>query len=241
MVVCGASDPGFLDGASKSRSFLQALAGSSLGKFPDLIRGVSAFQALEVGNGLCEGDLVENNVVLSPVGLDCNVCPIALSSIPLGHGNLAVLFVVDCGESSDPLCNGCDTISELAVIPTAYFDLPDAASLVQCDAEVGDEGLDILVTWPLSEGDEPLSKSIADPVFTVPITIISRELLQHHLSRDSVVLHGEQILDISDDDGSFFGEDLDSRENYDLSIIQIGDEGFNKKSGKRKKRNSNKK
>ncbi|XP_028549261.1 uncharacterized protein LOC110106546 isoform X1 [Dendrobium catenatum] len=114
--------------------------------------------------------------------------------------------------------------------------------LVQCDVEVGDDGPGILVTWPLSEGNEPLSKSIGDPLFTVPITIVSRELLQDHLSSDSEMLHGERILDNnSDDDGCLFGKGLDSRENYDLSIIQIGDEGFSKKSGKCKKRNSNKK
>ncbi|PKU74055.1 hypothetical protein MA16_Dca011765 [Dendrobium catenatum] len=183
MAACGASDPGFLDGAARSRSFVEALAGLSHGKFPDLIR-----------------------------------------------------------EPSVPLCNDCNTVTEMVVVPSICYDLLDAAGVVQRDVVLGDDGPDILVTWPLSEGDDPLSKSIADPLFSVPITIVSREQLQYHLSRDSVVLHAERILDNnSDDDGSLFGEGLDSQENYDLNIIQIDDEGFSKKSGKHKKRNSIKK
>ncbi|PKU67523.1 hypothetical protein MA16_Dca016247 [Dendrobium catenatum] len=149
MVVCGASDPNFLDGSARSHSFLDFLAGSSSGKFLDLIR---------------------------------------------------------------------------------------------CSSNDGGYGPSILVTWPFSKGDEPLSKSIGDPIFTLPITLVSRDVLQYHLSRESVVLHGERLLDNnSDDDGSFYGEDLDSQENYDLSIIQIGDEGFCKKSGKHNKRKTNEK
>ncbi|KAL0928476.1 hypothetical protein M5K25_000360 [Dendrobium thyrsiflorum] len=97
-----------------------------------------------------------------------------------------------------------------------------------------------MVTWPLSDGDDPLSKSLEDPIFTVPISIVSRDVMNSHLSRDSEMVHGDWLHDEnSPDDDSFYEDDSTSRDNFDLSILQIV--GADYKSAKRKKRKSKKK
>ncbi|KAL0926729.1 hypothetical protein M5K25_002974 [Dendrobium thyrsiflorum] len=98
------------------------------------------------------------------------------------------------------------------------------------------------VTWPLSDGDDPLSKSFEDPIFTVPISIVSRDVMDSHLSKDSEVIHGDWLHDEnSPDDDSFFEDDLASQDNFDLSILQIVGADGSFKSVKRKKRKSKKK
>ncbi|KAL0907645.1 hypothetical protein M5K25_022065 [Dendrobium thyrsiflorum] len=95
------------------------------------------------------------------------------------------------------------------------------------------------VTWPLSDGDDPLSKSFEDPIFTVPISIVSRDVMDSHLSKDSEVIHGDWLHDEnSPDDDSFFEDDLASQDKFDLSILQIVGADVSFKSAKRKKRKS---
>ncbi|KAL0926278.1 hypothetical protein M5K25_002494 [Dendrobium thyrsiflorum] len=99
-----------------------------------------------------------------------------------------------------------------------------------------------IVTWPLSDGDDPLSKSFEDLIFTVPISIVSRDVMNYHLSKDSEVIHGDWLHDEnSPDDDSFFEDDSTSQDNFDLSILQIVGADVSYKSAKRKKRNSKKK
>ncbi|KAL0912632.1 hypothetical protein M5K25_018616 [Dendrobium thyrsiflorum] len=90
-----------------------------------------------------------------------------------------------------------------------------------------------MVTWPLSDGDDPLSKSFENPIFTVPISIVSKDVMNSHISRDS------EVDENSPDDDSLYEDDLTSRDNFDLSILQIV--GVDKMSAKRKKRKSKKK
>ncbi|KAL0912109.1 hypothetical protein M5K25_018059 [Dendrobium thyrsiflorum] len=98
------------------------------------------------------------------------------------------------------------------------------------------------VTWSLSDGDDPLSKSFEDPIFTVPISIVSRDVMDSHLSKDSEVIHGDWLRDEnSPDDDSFFEDDLASQDNFDLSILQIVGADGSFKGAKRKKRKSKKK
>ncbi|KAL0918241.1 hypothetical protein M5K25_010239 [Dendrobium thyrsiflorum] len=171
-------------------------------------------------------------------------------------GRCAKVAAVDPVPSifSDLLGSGCDQceadmggaaacVSAVEVLPSAYSDVLVAGGLDQgktlAGGAVAPEGgaaapeenivPGTMITWPLSEGDEPLSKSIDDPVFSVPITLVPREVLQFHLSKESEVLHDERILVDSADDESFYEEDLDSLDNFDLSILQIVDAGSSKK------------
>ncbi|KAL0920021.1 hypothetical protein M5K25_009122 [Dendrobium thyrsiflorum] len=81
---------------------------------------------------------------------------------------------------------------------------------------------DTMVTWPLSDGDDPLSKSFENPIFTVPISIVSKDVMNSHLSRDSGVVHGDWLHDEnSPDDDSLYEDDSTSGDNFDLSILQI--------------------
>ncbi|KAL0915877.1 hypothetical protein M5K25_013341 [Dendrobium thyrsiflorum] len=97
-----------------------------------------------------------------------------------------------------------------------------------------------MVTWPLSDGDDPLSKSFENPIFTVPISIVSKDVMNSHLSRDSEVVHVDWLHDEnSPDDDSLYEDDSTSRDNFDLSILQIV--GVDNMSIKRKKRKSKKK
>ncbi|KAL0923150.1 hypothetical protein M5K25_007198 [Dendrobium thyrsiflorum] len=174
--------------------------------------GVLAHQALVVNADSCEGGKVEATMNMPEEGMANKVNPNTLPS--------SGLLEEELGEpiDGDQLGNGCDVGSAIEVVPSDCSDLPVAGGLDQCeineDGVAAPEGIiapGIMITSPLSEGDEPLSKSIADPVFTVPITLVPREALQYHHSRDSEVLHAERILvDTSPDDESFYEEDLDS-------------------------------
>ncbi|KAL0914901.1 hypothetical protein M5K25_015290 [Dendrobium thyrsiflorum] len=122
----------------------------------------------------------------------------------------------------------------------------DCLNLIVPVSVVGVEGAapheEDFVTWPLSEGDDPLSKSFEDPIFTVPISIVSRDVMDAHLSKDSEVIHGDWLHDEnSPDDDSFFEDDLASQDNFDLSILQIIGADGSFKGAKRKKRKSKKK
>ncbi|KAL0920788.1 hypothetical protein M5K25_009957 [Dendrobium thyrsiflorum] len=99
-----------------------------------------------------------------------------------------------------------------------------------------------IITWPISDSDDPLSKSFEDPIFTVTISIVSRDVMNSHLSRDSEVVYDEWLHhENSPDDDSFYEDDSTSRDNFDLSILQIVGADVSNKSVKRKKRKSKKK
>ncbi|PKU73868.1 hypothetical protein MA16_Dca012015 [Dendrobium catenatum] len=80
----------------------------------------------------------------------------------------------------------------------------------------------------LSDRDVPLSKSFEESLLKVPLTLVSKDDLQFHISRDSEVLQGVWLhADNSSADGEdFYEDDLASRTD------------FIKRSGKRRSRNS---
>ncbi|KAL0905633.1 hypothetical protein M5K25_024068 [Dendrobium thyrsiflorum] len=84
------------------------------------------------------------------------------------------------------------------------------------------------------------------PLVDVPISVISSDALLAQLVcklRTKEVLNDDWIEDgISSTDGEEMnGKELESRDNFDLSILQIDDAGFFKKSGKHRKQKSKKK
>ncbi|KAL0927253.1 hypothetical protein M5K25_001416 [Dendrobium thyrsiflorum] len=129
-------------------------------------------------------------------------------------------LIYDLGAPIDweQLGNGCDVGSASDLAPSVCSDVPVVGGLELFEINGYDVGASegiivpgIMISSPLCEGDEPLSKSISDPVFTVPITLVPREALHLHLSRDSEVLHAERIVgDTTPDDDSFYEEDLNS-------------------------------
>ncbi|KAL0917381.1 hypothetical protein M5K25_012435 [Dendrobium thyrsiflorum] len=122
---------------------------------------------------------------------------------------------------------------EVVYVPVDFVGVDDAAPPEE-DCRI--------VTWPLSDGDDPLSKSFEDPFFTVPISIVSRDVMNSHLSRDSELVHSDWLHDENlPDDDSFYEDDSTSRDNFDLSILQIVGADVSNKSAKRKKRKSKKK
>ncbi|KAL0913490.1 hypothetical protein M5K25_016955 [Dendrobium thyrsiflorum] len=141
-------------------------------------------------------------------------------------------------DGLDPSATALEGVS--VSVDCLNLNVPD--SVVGVDGAAPPEEDCQIVTWPLSDGDDPLSKSFEDPIFTVPISIVSRDVMISHLSRDSEVVHGDWLHDEnSSDDDSFFEDDSTSRDNFNLSIIQIAGAEFSNKSAKRKKRKSKKK
>ncbi|KAI0522640.1 hypothetical protein KFK09_005025 [Dendrobium nobile] len=221
-----------------------ALVGAHLvGPSFDKLYGVNQL-ALDVAVNPSEGDIVVNDNVILPVVVSPNAI---LSNIvlPVSIPCLLSEKVVEPFALS-LLGKGCT----IAVASSDCPDLPDVAGVVQqLDVWERDEICDFgaaspeggfrpgtMVTWPFSDGDDPLSKSFNDPIFTVPITIVPRDVMLSHLSRDSEVLHGDWLHD-----ESFNEDDSASRDNFNLSFLQIVDADFSNKSAKCKKRKSKKK
>ncbi|PKU63155.1 hypothetical protein MA16_Dca022823 [Dendrobium catenatum] len=103
--------------------------------------------------------------------------------------------------------------------------------------EVDDGGetgaiLDTTVVFcALYVGDVPLSKSFEESLLNVPLTLVSKDDLHTHISRDSEMMQGDRLhADNSSADGEdFYEDDLASRTK------------FFKRSGKCRARNSKKK
>ncbi|KAL0906731.1 hypothetical protein M5K25_025248 [Dendrobium thyrsiflorum] len=134
------------------------------------------------------------------------------------------------------------TALEGVSVPVDCLNLNVTDSVVGVDGAAPPEEDCRIVTWPLSDGDDPLSKIFEDPFFTVPISIVSRDVMNYHLSRDSELVHSDWLHDEnSPDDDSFYEDDSTSRDNFDLSILQIVGTDVSNKSVKRKKRKSKKK
>ncbi|KAL0920625.1 hypothetical protein M5K25_009773 [Dendrobium thyrsiflorum] len=201
--------------------------------------GVLANKDLVVIADSCEGRKVEATV--PEEGMTNLLNPIPLTSAGLLEEELGVPI------DRDQLGKGCYVGSAIDLVPLVCSDFPVAGGLELCDVygTVAPEGINmpgIMIFSSLSEGDEPLSKSIYDPIFIVPITLVPKEALHFHHSSDSEVLHVERILaDTTPDDESFYEEDLDSQDNFNFSILQILEVGSSKSKGKQKKRKSKKK
>ncbi|PKU73137.1 hypothetical protein MA16_Dca016204 [Dendrobium catenatum] len=119
----------------------------------------------------------------------------------------------------------------------------NAGTPIETHAESGEVAL--ITTARLSpllpEGVDPVAQNVNVPLLDVHITVILSEALLAQLdckSRDKEVLNSDWIR--LDDGISSIGEwemnekDLELRDNFDLSILQIVDVGFFKKSGKHK-------
>ncbi|PKU87017.1 hypothetical protein MA16_Dca013964 [Dendrobium catenatum] len=88
-----------------------------------------------------------------------------------------------------------------------------------------------VVFCALSDGDDLLSNNFEESLLNVPLTLVSKDDLQSHISRDSEVMRGDWLhADNSSVDGEdFYEDDLASR----TELI--------KRSGKCRVRNSRKK
>ncbi|KAL0922295.1 hypothetical protein M5K25_006268 [Dendrobium thyrsiflorum] len=127
---------------------------------------------------------------------------------------------------------GCEPVSELVPVD---------------NDEIGN-ALDTPTRLSVSYYDDfdLVDNNVVTPLIEVPISIISSDALFGHLiskSRDYEMMHGDWLnIGISSDCGEeIFEKDLDSQENFDLSIIQFAEDIGSKKSVKRGWRKSKKK
>ncbi|KAH0452183.1 hypothetical protein IEQ34_019482 [Dendrobium chrysotoxum] len=125
--------------------------------------------------------------------------------------------------------------------------VPPVAELVHFDSgEVGN-ALNTPACFNASFSDDfdPMAKTVV-PLIEVPISVMSSDALFAHLvskSRDYEVMHGDWLDNgnSSDDGEEIIEKDLDSWDNFELSIIQFAEDGVSKKSAKRDRRKSKKK
>ncbi|XP_028548972.1 uncharacterized protein LOC114579197 isoform X1 [Dendrobium catenatum] len=148
------------------------------------------------------------------------------------------------GAASLPGCVCLIDEVDLAVDPSVHRDsesnLPSIMGLVnQIDAKGmakaftgGDTGtMDIVAEFcALSEGNEPLSNSLEEPLLNVPLTFSSKDDLHSRISRDSEVVRGEWLhVDNFSADGEYGYEDyldldrnlLNEMANVELVIPKI--------------------
>ncbi|KAL0927433.1 hypothetical protein M5K25_001601 [Dendrobium thyrsiflorum] len=210
--------------------------------------GHSNVDCLVLHPHLAPADIVPESVV-EPVVFPLISEVVAVdSAVQVTRGNNVQLEeVLASGAQVDVQVN-MDGLDPSAIALEGVSISVDCLNLNVPDSVVGVDGAALpekdcqIVTWPLSDGDDPLSKSFEDPIFTVPISIVSRDVMISHLSRDSEVVHGDWLHDKnSPDDDSFFEDDSASRDNFNLSILQIAGAEFSNKSAKHKKRKSKKK
>ncbi|KAH0451725.1 hypothetical protein IEQ34_019024 [Dendrobium chrysotoxum] len=149
--------------------------------------------------------------------------------------SITVPVTPSCGNYEDGVdaCDApsCDSNVDVSDGEIEFFD--DFVPLNPRDRECDPSADGILtlnycegVSASLPKGDDPMAKNLG--VVDVPISVLSNDALLAHLTynvRDYEVMHGDWL---KDDISSTFGEEfdekaLDSRDNFDPSILQIAD------------------
>ncbi|KAL0927754.1 hypothetical protein M5K25_001961 [Dendrobium thyrsiflorum] len=150
--------------------------------------------------------------------------------IPVGCSNLN--FSISVGDEVEPA-----TFLVLLVIRMRRC----------CDVSVslgfkgveGSDGQGIVVSSELQ--DSSIASMV--PLVDVPISIISKAGMLAHQAKNNVLSQCDWLEDdISLEEGEVFKElDLDAQDNFDLSLLQVVDDGFFKNNVKCSKHNSKKK
>ncbi|KAH0460791.1 hypothetical protein IEQ34_008366 [Dendrobium chrysotoxum] len=216
-----------------------------------------------VVNGLSEP------VALAPVGpvaLDTGVNVLSLDLINivsfvakdlvlgLGATNALVgdvaasLADVYVGEDVAPLpidCTNIDSVDGVDVSIDANNCCINLIASPTC-ADVVEVSGDNLVSLLFGRGEASTELSNAGVVVSlvnVPISVISNVDMLAHLARDNVVRQGHWLHDSFSSEGGeeIFENDVDARDNFNLSLLQIADGSFFKNSVKHRKRKSKKK
>ncbi|KAL0904233.1 hypothetical protein M5K25_026317 [Dendrobium thyrsiflorum] len=172
----------------------------------------------------------------------------------IADGSLASVLPLNdsvyVGEVVAPLaihCSNIDGVEGVDVFMNANNCCTNLIASSTCAVAVEVSGEASLPSVELGNSDDVASdegcEEVLVPLVDVPIFVISNVDMFAHLARDNVMRQGDWLDDGYSLSGGeeFMERELDVRDNFDLSLLQIADAGFFKKSVKHRKRKSKKK